>query len=372
MALTFASGQYVNAGSAASLDNLATIGQAFTVWAWVYRTSNGGNQHIVTKDGSFPSGWAFVCDNGTAEGETRLVIFRGTLDTDWTDAISTSGQIPLNTWAFVAGTYSSTGGGVGTAKLFIGAETTNAVEPSYVRQQAGATGAPSSDAAYNLYVGNLSRATTLPFLGRIQRSGVITRALTLAEIEAIRAGTLAQQNVSGTVLLYDLSGTGTQTDLSGNGNDGTVVGATDSAGPTLPVGQFARPASTTSAGLWTPVGAATLHEATDETTVSDADYAQSDVSPVSASAVRVAVGTLTDPTSSTGHVVRYRMGKDAAGGDTLTVTPRLYQGVTLISTGPAQAVPDSFTTYSWTLTGAEADAVSNYADLRVDISAITT
>jgi hypothetical protein len=226
MALNFASGQYVNAGSATSLDELATINTAFTVWAWVYRTSNGGNQHIMTKDGSFPSGWAFICDNSPGEGTLRFVVFKTSTGSNWADYVSVAGQIPLNTWTFVAAYHSSDVAGASTMKLYVGGLGTNAAEPTYNLQQAGSNGAPSTDAAYNLYVGNLQRATTFPFLGRIARAGVVRRALTVDEIRQIQFGTIPQCNVPNTLMLLDLHGTGTQNDHSGNGNTGAVTSAT--------------------------------------------------------------------------------------------------------------------------------------------------
>jgi hypothetical protein len=474
VALTFASGQFVNCGSAAALDDLA-LG-SFTLWAWVYRTSNGGNQHIITKDGSHPSGWVLAADNGAGEGEVRFIVFRTTTGSNWTDAISATGQIPLNTWTFVAATASNASGTI-TPRIYIGNLGTAAVEPSYQLQQTGTAGTPSPDAAYNCYVGNLARATTLPFLGRIARTGVVNRALSREELIRVQYGSIPAANVSGTVLLLDLHGTGAPIDYSGAQNAPTLTGPPTSADHaplvhpwspplwrvvwsaaggtpgTLTVTAADAPAAggtvtldaasaltvtaatapaaggtvalsaasaltvtttdaaasgdgaltasasltvtaataaatadgdltgattvayavgTVSAGAWTAVGAATIHEAIDEpTTPSDAEYAQSDLSPVSASAVRIAFGALTDPTVDTGHTVRYRLGKSSAGGDALAVTARLYQGATLIATDPTvRTVPDSFTTYSWTLDAADADDISDYADLRLDLSAV--
>jgi hypothetical protein len=135
--------------------------------------------------------------------------------------------------------------------------------------------------------------------------------------------------------------------------------------------QTAYAASTISAGSWTAVGAATIHEAIDEESPGDADYAQSNQSPASASAVRIKFGSLTDPATAAGHTVSYRVAKDYAGGDTIQVTAKLYQGGTLISTDPStRTLSETFTTYEWALSGAEADAISDYTDLRLDISAI--
>lgn len=150
-------------------------------------------------------------------------------------------------------------------------------------------------------------------------------------------------------------------------------GAVSLTGADSPV-QYARPIGTIDAGEWIAVGAATIHEAIDETTASDAEYAESPVSPSSPKDFSVDLGSLVDPDSSVGHVIRYRMGKDTPGGDELTITPSLYTdgGTTLVVAGPPQVVPDTFTTYEWTLLGAEADGISDYTDLQIIISVVAT
>jgi hypothetical protein len=221
----------VDCGSAASLDDIPSA--AFTVYAWVYRTANGANQHIFSKDNSFPSGWSLTANNvsGT-DGELRFVVFRNTSTaTDWADAISVSGTIPLNTWTFVAGRYDPAT--TPQMKLYAGGLTTPVAEvASYFRQQDG-TGSFLSDAAANLYVGNLQRSTTLPFLGRIQRGGLIPGALALGDLQILQYGTLVQAAAFAPKLLFDFQATGTQLDFSGNGNTGTITGATTGSGPEL-------------------------------------------------------------------------------------------------------------------------------------------
>jgi hypothetical protein len=180
------SGSRINAGSATALDNLGTIGTAFTVWAWVYRTADGANQHIITKDGTF-----------------------------------------------IAASHSSDVAGASTIKVFSGDLTTAVTEPTYSLQQTGSNGAPDADAAYDLYIGNLARATTLPFKGRIDRAGVVRRALTVEELTKIQFGTIPECNVPDTLVLYDINGTGSQADLSGNGNTGTVTTASVADGAPL-------------------------------------------------------------------------------------------------------------------------------------------
>ncbi len=125
----------------------------------------------------------------------------------------------------------------------------------------------------------------------------------------------------------------------------TTVGATV---------QLLRPESDVSAGAWTPSTGSDLFAMLDESTYSDADY----ITTSSASTAEVAFGTGLDPASSSGHIIRYR----AKGTGTLTV--ELYEGATLIATD-VPAITGSFQTFTWTLSGAEADDISDYADLRL-------
>lgn len=243
MALDFsASGRFVSHGSAASLDDIP-FGGAMTVWAWVYRASNGGNQTILSKFSTYPAGWTFTGDNATVEGEMRFVLFGNDVGaTDWTDVISGTGVIALNAWTFVAGTFDDATSP--EAKLFAGSLTSAVAEvPSYFRQQDG-TNSPTSDAAANLYVGNTQISTANVFLGSIARAGVVNRALTLGELRQIQYASISQCNVSGTRLLVSLGGSGvTQADLSGNGNNGTVTSAVNAAhvplGPVYALPQYA-------------------------------------------------------------------------------------------------------------------------------------
>lgn len=226
LAIAPSSGGYVDHGSGADLDDLGA--GSFSVWAWVYRTANGGNQHIITKDGSFPSGWALVADNGVGEGEARFIVWRSTA----TDFISASGEIPLNTWTFVCAAYTKDPASGNEVAIYIGGINTPASEPSYTTAQDG-VGAINADAAYNLYVGNLQRATTLPFLGRVALPGVAKRRLTLKEAREIQYRTLARDAVPDTLLLPDYQGLGEQEDLSGNGHHGSTTNVSIAEGPPL-------------------------------------------------------------------------------------------------------------------------------------------
>ena len=137
--------------------------------------------------------------------------------------------------------------------------------------------------------------------------------------------------------------------------------------------QFGRPSTdTTNDGGWTDQGggSSSIFGTIDESSPSDADYIRTTVAPTSDVYVTKCT-SITDPVSSTGHIIRWRRGKDSAGGATVNETVQLRQGYTnegspgtLIATGAsAAATPDAFTTTTYTLSGAEADAITNYADL---------
>lgn len=106
----------------------------------------------------------------------------------------------------------------------------------------------------------------------------------------------------------------------------------------------------------------------DETTASDADFWYGDNNV--AETLEVHLTDPADPQASTGHVIRYRVAKTNAGtldggGNAVTVTASLYQGTTLIVADSAKTVTGTWTTYSLTLSGAQADAITDYSDLRL-------
>ena len=133
--------------------------------------------------------------------------------------------------------------------------------------------------------------------------------------------------------------------------------------------QYLRPDGTTSAGLWVAVGAATLHASISEAAASDAEYAESAEATGTADAFKVTTANATDPLVSTGHIVRYRLGKNTAAGDAVQVTVRLKQGTTVIASW-VRTVPDSATTYTETLTAAQADSITDYTLLDLEFEGV--
>jgi len=231
MALDFnsaGSGRRVTFGSSAELDSLPDTGM--TVWAWVYRTSDGGNQFVISKGATYATGWQFQVDNTNVEGGLAMVAgFSGAASYTTGNTNAT----PLNTWAFIAATVDATANPDG--HLYFGSLTSLVIEESSYALQHNRSGTVS-DASGVLWVSNVEQYPTNPFLGRIARAGVISRVLTLAELRQIQFASIAQARVAGTVLLTDLHGTGTQSDYSGNTNNGTVESAT--AAPHAPLRGF--------------------------------------------------------------------------------------------------------------------------------------
>lgn len=136
-------------------------------------------------------------------------------------------------------------------------------------------------------------------------------------------------------------------------------------------GQAALPSSDTSVGTWTTnTGATTnLYQAIDEPDFNDADYVQSVAGPANA-VYEVALGAVTDPAVSTGHTLPVRAWLDTAGPPA-TITAELRQGANALSTPAvfADPVTTTPTTYDDTLSAAQADAITNYADLRLRLTA---
>lgn len=134
--------------------------------------------------------------------------------------------------------------------------------------------------------------------------------------------------------------------------------------------QFARPDSNVTQTSFTN-GFAEI----DESTPSDADFAFG--ANNTAAELEVGLSNVTDPTSSTGHIFRYRVAKTNAGtvdgtGNSVTVTARLMQGTTQIATDTAKTADGTWTQYAYTLTGGEADAITDYTDLRLEFVTSTS
>ena len=135
--------------------------------------------------------------------------------------------------------------------------------------------------------------------------------------------------------------------------------------------QFGRPSTdTVNEGYTDQLGGATsIFQKIDESVADDADYIQSALAPTSDVYV-TKLTTLEDPNSSTGHTVRVRRSKNSAGGASISLTVQLRQGYvsegtpgTLIATVMNTTIDENWTTTTYNLSGAEADAITDYTDL---------
>jgi hypothetical protein len=137
--------------------------------------------------------------------------------------------------------------------------------------------------------------------------------------------------------------------------------------------QFGRPSADTLRDNWEEDDATTtnIFDQIDEAVADDNDYIQTGIAPTNDVYV-TALTSVEDPISSTGHVVRWRHRKSAAGGAQIDLTVQLRQGYTnegsmgtLIAAVTRTNISDSITADTFTLTGGEADSITNYASLYI-------
>ena len=125
------------------------------------------------------------------------------------------------------------------------------------------------------------------------------------------------------------------------------------------------PTSTVSGGAWT-FSTTSLHQDTDEgidAADDETTYAEVDTD---GSDMELALSSATDPGTGLGHVLYWRARKHRVHFDVIYLQVALYQGAVLVATG-SSTHGNTYTTVSYTLSTAEADAITNYADLRVRV-----
>ena len=246
-------------------------------------------------------------------------------------------------------------------------------------------GAPSSSANQNIsgrastqreQIGTLNALRSPVRLTAIKQwQAALTADEIAAEMQSIRPIRLANLHSWHPAIANNL--TDALKDYSGNGRDWTSQGSNTVETQAAPVAwggrsvlignttvtvQYSRPTSDVTTGTWTASTGSDLYAMLDETAASDADY----IVTTGASTCEVALGSLSDPAVSTGHKVRYRLSATSGG-----ITVRLRQGTTTIATWTHATAPSSLTTYEQTLTGGEADSITNYAALKLQFEATT-
>jgi len=129
-----------------------------------------------------------------------------------------------------------------------------------------------------------------------------------------------------------------------------------------------------SAGGWTTDAGAIvdLFAAIDEAAASDADYVQSSaLAPGNSDVYDVKLSAAADPQSALAHGISYRY--QALGAATMELTVALMQGATTV----AQQTHSNVAVGMWldgmlTLSGAEADSITDYSDLRLRFVAVAS
>lgn len=127
--------------------------------------------------------------------------------------------------------------------------------------------------------------------------------------------------------------------------------------------QRSGPASDVSAGAWTSSLGGALAAAIDETSPDEADYIETSAA---GDVCTVGLGSLVDPAVSTGHQLSYRIGGDGVSG----IQVDLMQGGTVIATWTHDPAPALRTTFVQTLTGTQAESITDYTALRLRFTEI--
>ena len=136
-----------------------------------------------------------------------------------------------------------------------------------------------------------------------------------------------------------------------------------------------RPDSDSSIVNWTTQtgSGANLYQSIDEITADDADFVQSDTSAINTEYCRTTLENVNDPQTSQSHTLRYRYRKDQALGRIIAINIRLLQGVSAIIAERDHAnVSPNWTQAEYTLTSTEADSITDYNDLRFQVTAVQT
>ena len=132
------------------------------------------------------------------------------------------------------------------------------------------------------------------------------------------------------------------------------------------LGAVARPDGTITTNNWSAVGAATLHEATDDPgpgPYDDTDYITSGKFNTIG---EVSLSDVTDPSVSTGHIIRYAA-RLVSGGGNESIQIELLENSLPLSTAVSiteSPISGSYTPVAtYNLTAAQANAIGNYANL---------
>lgn len=136
--------------------------------------------------------------------------------------------------------------------------------------------------------------------------------------------------------------------------------------------QFCRPDADTTIGNYKDQadGVTNIFQSIDEVSASDTDYIKSPAAPVNEVYV-CRLSDVTDPVSSANHTMRMRTSTDLDAQQVLDFTQQLRmtyvsegsQGTLIASQSRTGVSSTTWTTSSYTLSGAEADSITDYTAL---------
>jgi hypothetical protein len=135
--------------------------------------------------------------------------------------------------------------------------------------------------------------------------------------------------------------------------------------------QYANPTSDISKTDWTQYAGNSDTNAFDEldegmaSTDGDTTAWQTDSTAGVTRTIECGLNSVTDPNVATGHVIRCSAKKSASGGAAVTGVLYLYEGTTLRATSGTLTTTSSYQTLSYTLSEAEANAITSYSTLRL-------
>jgi len=130
--------------------------------------------------------------------------------------------------------------------------------------------------------------------------------------------------------------------------------------------QYLRPSADISTGNWT---ASPLYQKIDESSYNDSDYIRCPENKTNNSC-ETSLTNGTDPSVSNNHIVRYRYRWSGIFGSH-DIDIKLMQGTTVIASWSHANIPSSWTQANQTLTSGEANAITDYTDLRLRFIATT-
>lgn len=127
--------------------------------------------------------------------------------------------------------------------------------------------------------------------------------------------------------------------------------------------QYLRPNSTLAAGTFTSSHPGEIHLTVDETTPDDGDFFRNSPGTDGTASCELGLSSVTDPQQSTGHILKIRGYRDVVN---TPMTINLREGSFTRATLSCEFLINA-ATYTYTLTASEANSITNYGNLSVEI-----